>query len=97
MLDEQALHLSDPALQTPPIRIRHYGILGNNRRKRDIDAVRAILKRRGRVVELPRQSVVNKSMCCPSCGKAGIRLVAFTDAAGVLHLSATRPMPFDSS
>jgi hypothetical protein len=25
-------------------------------------------------------------MCCPSCGKAGIRLVAFTDAAAVLHI-----------
>jgi hypothetical protein len=79
------------------VRIRHYGILGNNRRKRDINAVRAMLNRRGRVVELPPQSVVNKSMCCPSCGKAGIRLVAFTDTAGVLHLIATRPVPFDSS
>ena len=29
------------------VRIRHYGILGNNRRKRDIEAARAIFKRRG--------------------------------------------------
>jgi hypothetical protein len=26
-------------------------------------------------------------LSCPSCGKAGIRLVAFTDAEGVLHIS----------
>ena len=38
------------------VRIRHYGILGNNRRKRDLEAVRAMLKRRGCVVELfPRR------------------------------------------
>jgi hypothetical protein len=36
-------------------------------------------------------------MCCPSCGKAGIRLVAFTDAAAVLHIINGRPLPFDSS
>ena len=29
-------------------------------------------------------------MCCPSCGKAGIRLVAFTDAAAVLHMIGRR-------
>jgi hypothetical protein len=79
------------------VRIRHYGILGNNRRKRDIETVRAILKRRGCVVELPPQGVVDLAMRCPSCGKAGLRLVAFTDTAGVLHLIAARPMPFDSS
>ena len=32
---------------------------------------------------------------CPSCGKSGIRLVAFTDAAAVLHMSRrTNPMRF---
>jgi putative membrane protein len=36
-------------------------------------------------------------MCCPSCAKAGIRLVAFSDAAGVLHLIGTALMPYDSS
>jgi hypothetical protein len=79
------------------VRIRHYGILGNNRRKRDIAAVRAILKRCGRVVELPPRNVADQSMGCPSCGKAGMRLVAFSDPAGVLHLIAARPSPFDSS
>jgi hypothetical protein len=79
------------------VRIRHYGILGNNRRKRDIEVARAIFQRRGRALELQPQSVAEKPMACPSCGKAGIRLVAFTDAAGLLHRIANRPMPCDSS
>ncbi|MBV8174094.1 MAG: hypothetical protein JO151_05960 [Verrucomicrobia bacterium] len=43
------------------------------------------------------QSVADKSKCCPLCGKAGIRLVAFTDAAGVLHIIAAGLTPSDSS
>ena len=79
------------------VRIRHYGILGNNRRKRDIQAARAIFNRRGRALELEPQSVAQTPMCCPFCAKAGIRLVAFSDAAGVLHLIGTALMPYDSS
>src|ERR1700693_5134336 len=82
------------------VRIRHYGILGHNRRKRDIEAARAIFKRRRRAMELQPQSVADPpcgARCCPSCGKAGIRLVAFTDAAGVLHMIGVGPMPCDSS
>src|ERR1700676_4627744 len=79
------------------VRIRHYGILGNNRRKAAIAAARAIFKRRGRAVELQPQSVAEKSTCCPLCGKAGIRLAAFADAAGVLHMIGVGPMPWDSS
>ena len=79
------------------VRIRHYGILGNNRRKRDIQAARAIFKHRGCALELQPRSVADKSISCPSCGKVGIRLVAFTDAAGVLHIIGTAPMPYDSS
>ncbi|HTD15975.1 MAG TPA: hypothetical protein VK673_12400 [Chthoniobacterales bacterium] len=30
-------------------------------------------------------------MRCPLCGKAGIRLVAFTDAAGALHMIGAGP------
>src|SRR6202790_1350316 len=88
-----SLHILPPGL----VRIRHYGILGNNRRRRDIEAARAIFKRRGRGVELQPQSGAEKSTRCPSCGKAGIRLVAFTDPAGVLHIICAGPMPFDSS
>jgi hypothetical protein len=36
-------------------------------------------------------------MRCPLCGKSGIRLVAFTDAAGTLHMIGSGPMPCDSS
>jgi Magnesium chelatase, subunit ChlI len=48
-------------------------------------------------VELQPRSVADKAMCCPSCGKAGIRLVAFTDSAAVLHIIDVRPLAFDSS
>jgi putative transposase len=91
-----SLHILPPGL----VRIRHYGILGNNRRKRDIEAARAICKSSGCALELQPRSVADPpcgAMCCPSCGKAGIRLVAFTDAAGVLHIIGAGPMPFDSS
>jgi hypothetical protein len=79
------------------VRIRHYGILGNNRRKRAIEAARAIFKCRGPTLVLQPQSLAEKPMCCPFCGKAGIRLAAFTDAAGVLHMIGARPMRCDSS
>ena len=91
-----SLHILPPGL----VRIRHYGILGNNRRKRDIEAARAICKSSGCALELQPRSVADPScgaMCCPSCGKAGIRLVAFTDAAGVLHMIGAWPTPCDSS
>jgi hypothetical protein len=91
-----SLHILPPGL----VRIRHYGILGNNRRKRDIEAARVIFKRRGCAMELQPQSVVDPpcgGTCCPLCGKAGIRLVAFTDATGVLHMIGVGPMPCDSS
>jgi hypothetical protein len=79
------------------VRIRHYGILGNNRRKRDIQAARAIFERGGSAVEFQAQIIADKSMSCQLCGKAGIRLVAFTDAAGVLHMIGAGPTPYDSS
>src|SRR4029077_5702036 len=41
-----SLHILPPGL----VRIRHYGILGNNRRKAAIAAARAIFKRRRRAV-----------------------------------------------
>src|SRR6266446_6548827 len=96
LLRRFSLHILPPGL----VRIRHYGILGNNRRKRDIEAARAICKSSGCALELQPRSVADPScgaMCCPSCGKAGIRLVAFTDAAGVLHMIGAWPTPCDSS
>jgi hypothetical protein len=65
--------------------------------KRDIGAARAILVSRGCALELEPRSVADKSMCCPSCGKAGVRLVAFTDAAAALHMIGAGPIPGDSS
>jgi len=91
-----SLHILPPGL----VRIRHYGILANNRRKRDIDAARAILVSRGCALELQSHSVADPAcsgMCCPLCGKTGIRLVAFIDAADVLHVIGVGPMPGDSS
>jgi hypothetical protein len=91
-----SLHILPPGL----VRIRHYGILGNNRRKRDIEAARAILVSRGCALELQSHSVADPAcsgMCCPLCGKTGIRLVAFIDAADVLHMIGVGPMPGDSS
>src|ERR1700674_3717117 len=88
-----SLHILPPGL----VRIRHYGGLGNNRRKRDIEAARLIFIARGRAVELQPRSVADKPMCCPSCGKAGILLVSFADAAAVLHMIGVGPMPCDSS
>jgi Putative transposase len=91
-----SLHILPPGL----VRIRHYGILGNSRRKSDIEAARAIFKRSGSAMELQSHSLSDSpctGMCCPLCGKTGIRLVAFTDAPGVLHMIGVGPMPFDSS
>jgi Putative transposase len=88
-----SLHILPPGL----VRIRHYGILGNNRRKRALEAARVIFKCRRRALVLQPHRVTDKPMCCPFCAKAGIRLVTFTDAAGVLHIIGAGPMPYDSS
>ena len=52
-----SLHILPPGL----VRIRHYGILGNNRRKRDIEAARAICKSSGCAVELEPRSVADQT------------------------------------
>jgi Putative transposase len=86
------LHILPPGL----VRIRHYGILGNNRRKRDIEAARAICKSSGCALALQPRSVADPpcgAMCCPSCGKAGIRLVAFTGAGRQSFPLSTLPAP----
>ena len=53
-----SLHILPPGL----VRIRHYGILGNNRRKRDIEAARLIFISRGRAVELQPRSVADPTL-----------------------------------
>ena len=79
------------------VRIRHYGILGNNRRKRDIQAARAIFQRRRPAMKLAPRSLAQKPLECPSCGKTGIRLIGFTDAAGLLHRIGNAALRCDSS
>jgi hypothetical protein len=63
-----SLHILPPGL----VRIRHYGILGNNRKRRDIEAARAIFKRRGCAVEFQPQSLVD-----PPCGRTCCPFAAF--------------------
>ncbi|RPJ00625.1 MAG: IS91 family transposase, partial [Chloroflexi bacterium] len=68
------------------VRIRHYGILGNNRRQRDIPRARALLVRhQSRSPKLPKPTPL-QPMLCPHCGQDGLRWVGFIDAEGRTHL-----------
>jgi hypothetical protein len=81
------------------VRIRHYGILANNRRHRDIPRARAILQRRnGRKRPMPSKppSFAQEPIRCPHCGQAPVRWIGFIDAAGRTHLKSS-PMLWDSS
>lgn len=78
-----SLHILPPGL----VRIRHYGILGNNRRKSDIAIARELVpKRRERVVaQAPTPApTLPESHSCPFC-KVALRLVAIRDRHGVEH------------
>lgn len=68
------------------VRIRHYGILGNNRRQRDIPRARALLQRRQNShSQLPEPTPL-EPIVCPSCGRSGLRWIGFIDAQGRVHL-----------
>ena len=73
------------------VRIRHYGILGSNRRKRDIQAA----ARSSSVADTPwsfRPKAMRTNRCVvPPAEKPGICLLAFTDTAGLLHLIGVGP------
>jgi len=92
-----ALHILPEKL----VRIRHYGILGNNRRKRDIEAARQILARRKRRQSLDLQATLaappESPLRCPHCGKGGARLLGFTDPDGTYHHLEKAPSSLDSS
>ena len=90
-----ALHILPPKL----VRIRHYGILGNNRRKSDIEAARQILSRRGQkqVSETQTQAAPGEPMRCPHCGQSGLRLLGFTQPNGIFHRIKSKTPPLDSS
>jgi hypothetical protein len=72
------------------VRIRHYGILANNRRKRDVAKAREFLARMP--ARRPSSSAATPAAkarspephCCPFC-KVPLRLVAIRDHDGVLH------------
>lgn len=82
------LHILPPGF----VRIRHYGLLGNNRRKEAIAAARALLmKKRGRAV--PAKLPAADAPRCPQCGRSGVRLVGFTDWRGTYHHLARKEPP----
>ena len=90
-----ALHILPPRL----VRIRHYGILGNNRRQRDIARARQILARRRRHPPVPPQPPVARAepMRCPHCGRDGLRLLGFTKPDGSFQRIHAKAAPLDSS
>ena len=79
------------------VRIRHYGILANNRRQRDIPRARVLLDRRPRpAAKQLAQPTPPQPMLCPHCGQSGLRWVGFIDAQGRTHLK-TGAAALDSS
>jgi Putative transposase/Transposase zinc-binding domain len=81
------------------VRIRHYGILANNRRHRDIPRARAILQqrrhRRPKLTLHTRPGPV-PSRRCPHCGCEALRWIGYLDARGRTHLSSSA-LIWDSS
>jgi hypothetical protein len=72
------------------VRIRHYGILANNRRQRDVARARTILARsnsRKPKPSLPNLPAPLPTRRCPHCGSQVLRWIGFLDAHGRTHLS----------
>jgi hypothetical protein len=88
-----SLHLLPARL----VRIRHYGILGNNRRQRDIAKARAILQPRGKPASDPPALRPMEPLRCPTCGQLGLRLVGWIDAYGLRYSLRLSPLILDSS
>jgi hypothetical protein len=79
------------------VRIRHYGILSNNRRHRDIPAARAILSRTNRRARTTAKALAPwPPLCCAHCGQQGLRWIGYIDAQGRTHLNRWAAQ-FDSS
>jgi hypothetical protein len=80
------------------VRIRHYGLLANNRRQRDVARARTILARSGSrpppsLAHLPAPVPTRR---CPHCGSPAVHWIGWVDAQGRTHLSPARSI-WDSS
>ena len=81
------------------VRIRHYGILANNRRQRDVARARTILARASSrppppsLAHLPPPVPTRR---CPHCGSQAVHWIGWVDAQGRTHLSPARSI-WDSS
>jgi hypothetical protein len=75
------------------VRIRHYGLLANNRRHRDLPRARTLLERHGRRRRRqPTPATLSSPpspMRCPYCGHQTLRWIGWLDAQGRTHLPAT--------
>lgn len=81
------------------VRIRHYGILANNRRHRDIPRTRALLEPQGRgkpPIQPTTLPAPQPAMRCPHCGHQELRWIGFLDRHGRTHLKASA-LIWDSS
>ena len=72
------------------VRIRHYGILANNRRQRDVARARTILARSSsrKPKPNPTHPAPLPPRCCPHCGSQALRWIGFLDAHGRTHFPA---------
>ncbi len=88
-------HILPPGL----VRIRHYGILANNRRQRDVARARTILARassRPPTPSLAHLPAPVPTRRCPHCGSQAVHWIGLVDAQGRTHLSPSRSI-WDSS
>lgn len=70
------------------VRIRHYGLLANNRRHRDVPRARALLQkpRRRTPPTAPMPPNAQSPRRCPHCGSENVRWIGWLDGRGRIHL-----------
>ena len=76
------------------VRIRHYGLLANNRRHRDVPRARALLEKRpGPLPTAPPATTSPRPlMRCAHCGQEALRWIGWIDAGGRTHLKVVVPI-----